>query len=667
MRTKAVCSVAGSQLALLSSAWIEQRHRICRRLEGPRRARLPRSREGRCSFLIPIGLICFLATGCGSYVVGTAGGSNPGNGTLVVSTSDLAFGSVAVGQSSSASVSVRNGGSSAVEISQIDVAGQYFSVSGQSNENVRIAKGSKYDINVKFAPETTGAQTGTVTLVSPAGNVSIALTGTGTAAPGVLDGLTCTTNTMTGAGTDSCTVTLTAAAGSGGVTVGLGSSASAVVVPGSVTVPAGAASATFTATVTAVTTAEAAVLTATAGTVTESYTIQLGAAVPGLTMSPGSLGFGSVTVNTDATPQTVTLTSSGTAALTISAASVSGAGFTVAAGSLPVTLQPGQKTSLTVGFDPTASGAATGAVTLTTNTSAGTATIGLTGMGTAAPGVLDGLTCTTNSMTGSGTDSCTVTLTAAAGSGGVTVGLGSSASAVAVPGSVTVPAGAASATFTATVTAVTTAEAAVLTATAGTVTESYTIQLGAAVPGITLQSTNVPFGDVTVNTSATQTVLVTSSGTAALTISAAMASGAGFTVMGPGFPVTLQPGQTVTLSIQFDPTATGAVSGAVTLTTNTSAGVATIGLTGTGEAASYEVNLSWNPPTDSTDPVAGYDIYRAVSGSSSYQLLNSSVDDQTTYTDTTVQSGTSYIYYVVSVDASGNQSAPSNLFTATIP
>jgi hypothetical protein len=206
----------------------------------------------------------------------------------------------------------------------------------------------------------------------------------------------------------------------------------------------------------------------------------------------------------------------------------------------------------------------------------------------------------------------------------------------------------------------------VLTASAGGVTENYTIQLGAATPGLTLQSTSASFGNVTVNTSATQTVLLTSSGTAALTITAASVSGAGFSLTGPGLPVTLQPEQTANLDIQFEPTTTGAATGAVTLTANTSSGTATVKLTGTGQAASYEVQMSWNAPTDSSDPVVGYDIYREVSGGS-YQMVNTSVDDLTTYTDTGVQSGTECIYYVVSVDASGNQSTPSNVFTVTIP
>jgi hypothetical protein len=236
-----------------------------------------------------------------------------------------------------------------------------------------------------------------------------------------------------------------------------------------------------------------------------------------------------------------------------------------------------------------------------------------------------------------------------------------------VPGSVTAAAGASSAGFTATASAVTTAQTATLTASASGVTTTYPIQLNAAVPGLTLSVGTVAFGNVTLNTTATQTVTLTSSGTAALTISAGAVTGTGFSATGMTYPMTLQPGQTASLTVQFDPTAAGAVTGAATLTTNTSAGTAAIALSGTGGAATYEVDVSWNAPSDSTVPVAGYDVYRAVSGSSSYELLNASLDDATSYTDTTVQAGVAYNYYVVSVDASGNQSAPSNLFSVTIP
>ena len=92
-----------------------------------------------------------------------------------------------------------------------------------------------------------------------------------------------------------------------------------------------------------------------------------------------------------------------------------------------------------------------------------------------------------------------------------------------------------------------------------------------------------------------------------------------------------------------------------------------IGLSGTGVATSYDVDLSWNAPTSSTDPVVGYNVYRSLSGSTSYQQLNSAVVTQTAYVDATAQTGQTYDYIVESVDASGSLSVPSNMAAAVVP
>lgn len=488
----------------------------------------------------------------------------------------------------------------------------------------------------------------------------------GTAAdPAGLSAVTCSSGTITGAATDACTVTLTSAAASGGLAVALTSSSSAVTVPASVTVASGATSATFTATASAVTTAQTVTLTATASGVSKTFAIQLDAATPALTLSASSEAFGNVTVSDPAT-KTVTLTSSGTAAVTLSGITVSGTGFSESGVSTPLTLNPGATATLTVEFDPTAAGADTGTVTVTDNASPATATISLsgTGMATAA---LSGITCSSSSLTGATTDACTVTLTSTAPSGGFAVALESSSSAVTVPASVTVASGATSATFTATASAVTTAQTATLTASASGVSKTFAIQLNAATPALTLSTTSVAFGDVDLNTPSTQTVTLTSSGTAAVTVSGVAATGTGFSVSGVSTPLTLNPGAKATLDVEFDPTTSGSASGTATVTNNGSGGTATVILTGTGQAASYEVELTWDAPSGSTDPVAGYDVYRAVSGSTTYQMVNPSECKGTSYTDTSVTDGTSYVYYVVSVDAEGNQSAPSTTYSATIP
>jgi hypothetical protein len=248
------------------------------------------------------------------------------------------------------------------------------------------------------------------------------------------------------------------------------------------------------------------------------------------------------------------------------------------------------------------------------------------------------------------------------------VNLASNNSAVTVPASVTVAAGATSASFSATASSVSTSQAVTLTATAGSAAETAALQLNAAMPTLSVNATSVAFGNVDLNTPANQSVTLSSTGSEPVTISAAAASGIGFSISGATFPLTLSPNQTVTLNVQFDPTVAGAATGQLTITSNSSTnGTDAIALSGTGEAQSYEVNLTWDAPASSTDPVAGYNVYRSPSGSSTYQLVSSVSNSQLAYIDNNVQVGQVYNYIVESVDASGNESVPSNMASVTIP
>jgi len=297
----------------------------------------------------------------------------------------------------------------------------------------------------------------------------------------------------------------------------------------------------------------------------------------------------------------------------------------------------------------------------------------LAGCGTSAPSTgstppvtpaLESLACASTSFTGSATDTCTVTLTAAAGGGGFVASVASSNASVTVPATVTVPSGAASASFTANVMAVATAQTAVLTVSAGSISESSTLQLNAAGAVLSVNANSVAFGGVSVGQIATQTVTASATGTLPVNISAVTVTGSSFSGSGISTPATLQPGHEATLNLQFAPTEAGAATGSVTITSN--GGSPTIPLTGTGEAVTaYEVELNWNPAVSPADPVVGYNIYRAPGGSTLYTLLNSTAS--TSYTDMTVEDGQTYIYIVESVDAAGNESVPSNPYTATIP
>jgi hypothetical protein len=510
-------------------------------------------------------------------------------------------------------------------------------------------------------------------VLSSCGGAVPHLGGTGTSsssAAAALSGLSCSSASITGSGTDACTVTLTSAAPSSGLVVYVASNNSSVSLPGAVTVASGAVSAAFTVTSQWVTTPQAVTLTASAGRVSKSYALEVLADTQILTVTPTSLSFGNVQVNTTVT-QSVTLASTGNLPVTVYAPSLWGTGFTISGLTFPLTLNAGQKATLSVHFDPASTGEASGDLSITSNNNWGnpTVVVSLNGTGaTATTAELNSLSCNSASMTGSGTDACKVTLDAAAPTGGLTVSLASSNAAVKVPATVTVAAKATSAAFTATVSSVTTAQKVTLTASAGGISETFALQLnvGAATPTLSVNASSIAFGSVGLYEPATQSLTLTSSGSATVTISKATLTGAGFTMSGVTFPVTLNPGQVATLTVQFDPTTAGAVSGKLVLTSNSSTGsTTTISLTGTGTAP--QVELSWTAPSSATDPIAGYNIYRSTGGSTSYQLLNSSVSTQTAYVDTTVQPKLTYDYVVRSVDDSGVESAPSNMTSVAVP
>ena len=153
-----------------------------------------------------------------------------------------------------------------------------------------------------------------------------------------------------------------------------------------------------------------------------------------------------------------------------------------------------------------------------------------------------------------------------------------------------------------------------------------------------------------------------------MVVSAATVAGTGFSVSGPTLPLTLSTNQTATLTVQFDPTTAASESGTLTIvSTSTTNPTDVVTLTGTGVATAYQVNLNWDAPTSSPDPVAGYNVYRTLSGGTSYQQINPSELTQASYEDTSVQTGQIYDYIVESVDAEGNTSAPSNMASVTIP
>jgi|GEM_PF-738009 len=100
-----------------------------------------------------------------------------------------------------------------------------------------------------------------------------------------------------------------------------------------------------------------------------------------LTMSATSLAFGSVNTGSSAN-QSLTLSNNSTAAVSVSALAVTGTGFTRSTVTLPLTLQPGQSSVLTLTFAPQAAGAVSGSLSIASNATNSSVTVALTGTGT---------------------------------------------------------------------------------------------------------------------------------------------------------------------------------------------------------------------------------------------------------------------------------------------
>lgn len=337
----------------------------------------------------------------------------------------------------------------------------------------------------------------------------------------------------------------------------------------------------------------------------EMYVVNRGDAGD-LVATPNSVNFGAVSIGQTAST-IVSVLNRSSAPVEVTHVSLTGQSFSVVGSNdLPATIAAGGIYTLNVQFNPAAIGTATGQLTIASNSSTpGTPVISLSGTGTTGASLpaLSALSCSSGVMTGSGTDVCTITLTTSAPSGGLMVNLSSSNSAVMVPSVVTVPADAVSAGFTATISSVTNAQTATMTASTGGTLKSFTLQLNAAILALSINATSIAFGEVPANTSATQPVILTSTGTFPVTINGANVTGTSFRLSGPAFPTTLNPGQQATLNIEFDPTAADAESGQLTITSNSSTnGTAVIDLTGTG-TTSGTFTYAGSPLVNSLIPI----------------------------------------------------------------
>ncbi len=112
------------------------------------------------------------------------------------------------------------------------------------------------------------------------------------------------------------------------------------------------------------------------------HTINLtgtGLGVPAVTLTPTGLTFSNQLVGTSSSPQTITLSSSGTAGLNLSSLQVSG--DFAQTNNCPATLAPGANCSVDITFIPSAIGSRSGALTITDNAAGSPQSVALSGTG----------------------------------------------------------------------------------------------------------------------------------------------------------------------------------------------------------------------------------------------------------------------------------------------
>jgi Cep192 domain 4/Abnormal spindle-like microcephaly-assoc'd, ASPM-SPD-2-Hydin/Protein of unknown function (DUF1573) len=126
-----------------------------------------------------------------------------------------------------------------------------------------------------------------------------------------------------------------------------------------------------------------------------------------------------------------------------------------------------------------------------------------------------------------------------------------------------------------------------------------------ATGAVSATPSSVSFGTVATGTTNSQTVQLKNTGSSSLTISSAAVSGTGFQISGITVPLTLAASQTKSFTVSFGPTASGSVTGSVTIRSNASNPTYTMALSGTGGSATRTISLSTSSLNFGNEVVGG--------------------------------------------------------------
>ena len=308
------------------------------------------------------------------------------------------------------------------------------------------------------------------------------------------------------------------------------------------------------------------------------------AATPQLACTPTNLHFGAIVVGQTETLLD-TVTNNGRTSVTISGISVGNAKFTTSSLSLPLVLLAGQSVDLSVTFTPTAIGWTGGTIRFSSNASNSPLQLQVGGSGVSSASVTASPSMVSFGQVAIGTISTLpvvltnnrswkVTLSSfqTTGSGFSTTGpsfpltLGAGQSVLVNVAFAPQAAG-------------TTGGSLFFSGPALAIALTGT---GGASGQLSANPTILNFANVPVGSRQTQSVILTNSGGSSLTVSQVTLTGSSFTSSGVTLPLTLEAGQSATLSVVFAPLLAGSVNGNLVFTSNASNSAMNLPLSGTG-------------------------------------------------------------------------------------
>jgi len=526
-----------------------------------------------------------------------------GTGTTPAATvtpTSLSFSSQLLGTSSTArNITVQSSGTGTLQVTNVSVTGPF----SQTNTcSAAIAPAATCTIAVVFSPAVAGSASGILTITDNAGSQTVAVTGNGSS-PVTLSSSSLSFGSLAVASTSAAkTITVTnklstaltftsiGATGPFAIasnTCGTGIAAGATCTVGVTFTPAALGAATGT-------------LSFADSAINSPQTVSLsGTGTAPVTLSSTSLSFSATTVGSTSSAKSVTLTNAQSVALTFTSIGVTGP-FAISSNTCGASILAGANCAVSVTFTPTATGAATGTLTFTDNAPNGPQTVSLSGTGgsTTSPVTLSGSSLNFGSVAvGTTSPASTVTLTnrqsvaLTFSSIGVTgpfaistntCGTGIAAGAACSVGVTFSPTAAGSATGT------------LSFADNATSSPQKVTLTGTGTAPVAVSPTSLSFGVVAVGSvSAGQTVTVSNNSASAVSVN-------GFVFTGDFSDATtcgasLAPGTNCTINVKFAPTAGGARTG--TLAVNLSTGALTVSLTGTGSSSSQTPALTLSPST----------------------------------------------------------------------